>query len=469
MCVISVDRYISIRKPLETRNKSRTTVGIRIAVVWIISLAIASPILFLGIFHPGDILSEDYECGIFNRYFVIYGSLAAFFVPLLLMLVAYSLTIDLLNKQARRCARRNQDGGLRRSTTRKKIRIKDTRNPEENQTSFSSRGSVVSSPRVSVDYSSRGSSRASGSMFHSMNGVSRKVRISDRQNADPSEIEPLHQPQQPGDASPDEQDSPTRPVRSLPVGNIDQHCGQKHLAVPGERPGGRGRRRTVGDCRQLASSSPPSPTPPRTVHDLSGAGRDLADAPQQIIITDTSCFPSQRNGDDDDEEVYTQADTDDSQSPPKFRHLVKKHSAAFRMAGILMAKRDDHKKELNTVHTERKAVKVLGTMFALFVICWAPFFTVNLMLGICPTSCSADMLAFKVFLWLGYVSSTLNPIIYTIFNKTFKTTFVDILACRYPRRAARDRQPSRPYILSPSMRFRGSNCTEVINLNETNI
>ncbi|KJH48773.1 hypothetical protein DICVIV_05098 [Dictyocaulus viviparus] len=36
----------------------------------------------------------------------------------------------------------------------------------------------------------------------------------------------------------------------------------------------------------------------------------------------------------------------------------------------------------------------------------------------------------SVFLWLGYISSTVNPIIYTVFNKRFRQAFVRILHCQ---------------------------------------
>ena len=104
---------------------------------------------------------------------------------------------------------------------------------------------------------------------------------------------------------------------------------------------------------------------------------------------------------------------------PSCRDLVQKHQAAFKVAGILLAKRD----QKNSVKTERKAIKVLGIMFAIFVVCWAPFFTVNFTMGVC-SSCDLDPLVFKVFLWFGYFGSTLNPIVYTVFNKNFRQFFL---------------------------------------------
>ena len=41
------------------------------------------------------------------------------------------------------------------------------------------------------------------------------------------------------------------------------------------------------------------------------------------------------------------------------------------------------------------------------------------------------------FLWLGYSSSILNPIIYTVFNRAFKRTFLRLLTCRLQRSSGR--------------------------------
>ena len=75
-------------------------------------------------------------------------------------------------------------------------------------------------------------------------------------------------------------------------------------------------------------------------------------------------------------------------------------------------------------------IQVLGMMFAIFVFCWTPFFSLNFTMGVCDT-CHIDAVVFKVCLWLGYVSSTLNPIVYTVFNRTFKVTFTKLVTCRY--------------------------------------
>lgn len=84
------------------------------------------------------------------------------------------------------------------------------------------------------------------------------------------------------------------------------------------------------------------------------------------------------------------------------------------------------------IRLEQKATKVLGVVFFTFVILWAPFFVLNLVPAICP-DCEKriDRKIFDLVTWLGYSSSMVNPIFYTIFNKVFRQAFKRVLMCRY--------------------------------------
>lgn len=79
---------------------------------------------------------------------------------------------------------------------------------------------------------------------------------------------------------------------------------------------------------------------------------------------------------------------------------------------------------------EDKASRVLAFVFSSFFICWTPFFLSNFARGFCGESCAVPEWAGSLFLWLGFLSSTLNPIIYTIFNKRFRQAFGRIIRCR---------------------------------------
>ncbi|XP_045200167.1 5-hydroxytryptamine receptor 2A-like [Mercenaria mercenaria] len=133
----------------------------------------------------------------------------------------------------------------------------------------------------------------------------------------------------------------------------------------------------------------------------------------------------------------TTCSTISNDSPKRLKSLVSKHQSALKAASILLRKDKDDtsgnrspRHDQDDVNTEQRASKVLGVVFAIFVICWAPFFVVNIMTVLCK-ECNFQPLLFTAFVWLGYISSTLNPIIYTMFNKTFKMTFIKLLKCQY--------------------------------------
>lgn len=81
---------------------------------------------------------------------------------------------------------------------------------------------------------------------------------------------------------------------------------------------------------------------------------------------------------------------------------------------------------------EQKATKVLGVVFFTFVVLWAPFFILNMVPVVCP-DCEQRIAhwVFDFVLWLGYASSMVNPIFYTIFNKVFRQAFKKVLKCEY--------------------------------------
>ncbi|XP_036425333.1 5-hydroxytryptamine receptor 2A [Colossoma macropomum] len=92
------------------------------------------------------------------------------------------------------------------------------------------------------------------------------------------------------------------------------------------------------------------------------------------------------------------------------------------------------RRTMQSISNEQKASKVLGVVFFLFVIMWCPFFITNVMAVVCDSSaCDPTLMAglLNVFVWVGYLSSAVNPLVYTLFNKTYRAAFARYMRCSY--------------------------------------
>lgn len=58
-------------------------------------------IMFEGVTDAANIMPEPHLCVINNRTFWVFGSLVAFYIPMVIMVVTYALTVQLLRKKAR--------------------------------------------------------------------------------------------------------------------------------------------------------------------------------------------------------------------------------------------------------------------------------------------------------------------------------------------------------------------------------
>jgi len=79
---------------------------------------------------------------------------------------------------------------------------------------------------------------------------------------------------------------------------------------------------------------------------------------------------------------------------------------------------------------EMRATVRMAIIIACFCGMWVGFFVIYVVSGWCPsTTCPVPRSLSAFFFWLGYSNSTVNPILYAIFNDDFRKSFLCILGC----------------------------------------
>lgn len=109
-------------------------------------------------------------------------------------------------------------------------------------------------------------------------------------------------------------------------------------------------------------------------------------------------------------------------------------SPPFRVRECAGPRGQGKRRMAQAIKNERRASQVLGVVFFLFLVMWCPFFITNVLIAMCQDGCSKHLLRLMdIFAWVGYVSSGINPLIYTLFNKNYRHAFSRYLRCSYQK------------------------------------
>ncbi|XP_053202611.1 5-hydroxytryptamine receptor 2A-like isoform X2 [Panonychus citri] len=308
MCFISVGRYVGIKNPLHARQArllvSRRAVLLKIVIVWLIAALITSPITILGVIDSSNIMPDPLVCSIDNKYFLIIGAFSAFYLPMMIMVNSYVLTVRLLRRKAKFC--------------------KNSTDP----------GKWPPSSRTSITEKSHGNQGDNGKYSDNQRCFKRDF--------DTRKIKTTFS-------------FKTRSLHSISDDNDNNNFRRSSNQIGNKRP--------------------------------SPSGSILGGQ----FGTDIRC---------------------------RISKYYNTQPMMIRTLGSSVQ-----------VRTEQKATQVLGLVFFLFIICWSPFFTRNLIEALF-TNIQMPASLPTIFLWLGYFSSTINPVIYTIFNRNFRRAFRRIILCQ---------------------------------------
>ena len=379
LCLISVDRYMSITRVAYARQRTPRKSAIMIAVVWLLSVAICFPPLVgwkrpqpttdLG--QPLCVLSE--EVG-----YVIYSTLGSFYAPLIVIVVVYFKIYVTVRAQARRSLRNKRAArGAIPSTNvvcRGGAPVSDLSRPLTPAGRGSSLDDSSPSREERVD-SPRQDNTSSSEKYTFCNNHTTKRNSASDAKEDTSLSEYL-----------------SNADSSKPKEKRSSGCDDVTTGCNGQEP---------GKDRTSFASNPSDGIGPRnggtttTTTTISNSGGQRT-VPRPLYLMRTLST----------------------------RRSVKHKSSTF---GCSFRSDADRLKRKLARARERRATVVLGIILTTFICCWLPFFSTYLVSSL--TGMHVHARVFAIFFWIGYCNSALNPIIYTIFNRDFRLAF-ERLVCR---------------------------------------
>ncbi|CAH1368561.1 unnamed protein product [Tenebrio molitor] len=552
LCTISVDRYLSLSYPMKFgRNKSRRRVILKIVFVWLLSIAMSLPLSLMYSKDQGSLIIDG-TCQIPDPLYKFIGSIICFYIPLLVMLVTYALTVRLLAQQRQNLGTpdwsSNWMGGPtttaleRRCTWRKLLNATKANKPATPQHAHHSAAStdtelttidthdlwIQESEPTPCTMSALGQFGAEMLKLSRGLEAASHLGVSPKSGASPGRnMLKISSGERSTDSLADSHSSLLTPESSPWTSKRRRastfHEGDTRDESPSPRWRKRGSSFHEPRCSDVSSdlSSEPTesssfPLPPpctcpyfgdkqsdkspppkpaevkiipsggklslevdkpsgsplkKSLRSRSSKGSSTDSSPNNIVVTWEASRRSHRRGSSfgntkttilstqrtplllrrsatlrqNGHGAVTLKDKGKNPSSPCLLQRYNCNNAAVTTKSV----RSHHSRNSSVIsrnssrhgriiRLEQKATKVLGVVFFTFVILWAPFFILNLLPALC-SECDKDLDNWVVQLvtWLGYASSMVNPIFYTIFNKVFRQAFKKVLTCKYRKTAWR--------------------------------
>ncbi|CAF0925432.1 unnamed protein product [Adineta steineri] len=417
--VISLDRYLAINDPLNTRNRQqKCKILLLIILIWTIAILLSSPMIVLGAINRNNIIVNG-QCLINNKFFVIYGSVVSFVIPLIIVIITYVLTVRLLKEQIRQCQTQIAQEQLARAASFVTKPFLRRHMATGNSTTAASVSSFQSTTPASAAALRRMRLIRQATSFELSEESVDNISLQQQKVQQQQQQEQQHSSQFDQESQIEEKPAISRNTLQSGSTKFSPHteyacpknpfcqlkCTCNHYPEQQQRyiqletvlePKARfDYFKYIRCCKRINTTPSLQSYPSFRSHPLN---LPISTAPNRSSI---------------------------SSNPSLSGNIATKYRRRLTNTPSIGMSRP----KSSAIRNEQKAVKVLGVVFVIFVIAWFPFCIINLLQGVCKR-CFVNPNILNGSVWLGYVSSTINPLVYTIFNRNFRLKFIALLKCQ---------------------------------------
>ncbi|CAF1626212.1 unnamed protein product [Rotaria sp. Silwood1] len=385
LCAIALDRYWAISDPIHyARQRTIRRVLAMITIVWLLSATISIPPIIATIFGSDELrnFNELQQCELSkNKVYVIYSACGSFYIPAIIMTVVYAQVFCETRKRFReraKAAAKLANVARTHKTIKKKA---------ENNHNYHYKRSLSSSV-LHPTSSSLKCSASNGSGLENFS-TDDADEMSFTKNETISPLSYNH--------------------NNIMLNNSLMQTQKMDMSA---------------SQISLTMSIDENKIPPITCDTL----------PSNVelsipLYSQTSISESKSEIDFINQQQNVSVQTTEFLNKSKYlsnKHSIKDNDRKILFKGKTLASLM-HERQKISLTRERRLSRTLGIIISVFLLCWLPFFVVYILSAFIDVEIYIKEPLPTLILWLGYVNSAVNPLIYTVFNVEFRTAFKHLL------------------------------------------